>query len=91
MYKLTDTETIIRLADKAHIPNDPANTDYAEYLEWLKEVEPVKVLEPDKEDKWKKVEEHASVHIIRDIDEEAMKLDFFNTLNGKPTQLIKSK
>ena len=36
-YKLTDTETIIRLADKAHIPNDPANTDYAEYLEWLKE------------------------------------------------------
>jgi len=35
MYKLTDTETIIRLADGASIPADPANTDYAEYLEWV--------------------------------------------------------
>jgi hypothetical protein len=37
MYKLTDTTTIIRLADKASIPADPANTDYANYLEWLEE------------------------------------------------------
>jgi hypothetical protein len=35
MYKLTDTDSIIRIADKAHIPNDPANTDYANYLEWV--------------------------------------------------------
>ena len=35
MYKLTDTTTIIRLADKASIPADPANSDYAEYLEWV--------------------------------------------------------
>ena len=35
MYKLTDTTTIIRITDKASIPNDPANTDYAEYLEWV--------------------------------------------------------
>ena len=35
MYKLTDTDTIIRIADKASIPADPANTDYAEYLEWV--------------------------------------------------------
>jgi hypothetical protein len=35
MYKLTNTETIIRIADKASIPADPANTDYAEYLEWV--------------------------------------------------------
>jgi len=28
---------IKRLADKAYIPFDPANTDYQEYLKWLAE------------------------------------------------------
>jgi hypothetical protein len=37
MYKLTNETTIIRLADNAFIPNDPANTDYARYLKWLEE------------------------------------------------------
>ena len=49
MYKLTPTITIEqtgyilggnqvqRLSDNAFIPFDPANTDYAEYLEWLAE------------------------------------------------------
>ena len=37
MYKLTNSAIIIRIADKSSIPNDPANTDYQEYLEWLKE------------------------------------------------------
>lgn len=27
--------TIFRRSDSAYIPNDPANRDYAEYLEWL--------------------------------------------------------
>ena len=35
MYKLTDTDIIIRIADGASIPADPANTDYANYLKWV--------------------------------------------------------
>lgn len=35
MYQLTPTSTILRLADNAFIPPDPANTDYQAYLAWL--------------------------------------------------------
>jgi len=34
-YQLTSGNTILRLADHASIPFDPANTDYAAYLTWL--------------------------------------------------------
>jgi hypothetical protein len=34
MYKLTNNTSIIRIEDNACIPNDPANTDYAQYLLW---------------------------------------------------------
>jgi hypothetical protein len=34
-YQLTTGDTIKRLADNAFIPPDPANTDYAEYQQWL--------------------------------------------------------
>jgi LDH2 family malate/lactate/ureidoglycolate dehydrogenase len=37
MYKLTNTETIIRIEDNAFIPADTANLDYREYLEWVAE------------------------------------------------------
>ena len=36
-YQLTPANTILRTADNAFIPPDPANTDYAAYLAWLDE------------------------------------------------------
>jgi len=37
MYKLTNSTNITRISDGAVIPNDPANTDYAAYVAWLKD------------------------------------------------------
>jgi len=37
MYKLTDNTNIIRISDGAIIPDDPDNSDYAKYLEWVAE------------------------------------------------------
>ena len=37
MFKLTNSTSIIRIEDNACIPNDPLNTDYAQYLLWLEE------------------------------------------------------
>jgi len=39
MYKLSIIfdNIVIRVKDNAHIPFDPANTDYQEYLKWLAE------------------------------------------------------
>ena len=34
-YQLTNTDVVIRTADHASIPNDPANRDRVEYEEWL--------------------------------------------------------
>ena len=36
-YMGQSSQTVKRLADNAFIPMDPANTDYADYLEWLAE------------------------------------------------------
>ena len=48
-YQLTTGDTILRLADNAFIPPDPANTDYTAYLEWVaagNEPEPAPEPEP---------------------------------------------
>lgn len=46
-YQLTTSTSILRLADNAFIPPDPANTDYAAYLAWLEEGnEPLPAPEP---------------------------------------------
>jgi len=42
MYKLLKNfqgqiDSVLRIADSAAIPFDPANTDYQKYLEWLAE------------------------------------------------------
>ena len=56
-------------------------------LDWLTLVEPSAVLGPDREYRWQKVDQPTNVYIIREIDHEAMKKDFFNTLNGNPSSL----
>ena len=36
-YQLTTSDSIIRTEDGACIPADPANRDYAEYLQWVED------------------------------------------------------
>ena len=57
-------------------------------LGWVKEVEPVTIAGPDQGYRWTKADQPTPVRVIRQIDQEAMKRDLFDTLKGKPTRLI---
>jgi len=37
IYAGTEPQSVIRIADGACIPFDPANTDYQAYLKWLED------------------------------------------------------
>jgi hypothetical protein len=55
--------------------------------DWLTLVEPSVVLGPNQEYRWKKVDSPTNVYIVREINTKEMKVDFFDTFNGKPTTL----
>ena len=55
---------------------------------WVKESEPVTVAGPQRGYRWTKTDKPTSVRVIRQIDQQAMKLDIFNSMKGKPTRLI---
>ena len=57
-------------------------------LDWVKEAEPVTVGGPTQGYRWTKTDQPTAVRVIRQIDQEAMKRDVFDTLKGKPTRLI---
>ena len=56
---------------------------------WVTKVAPVKVSGPENDYKWVESDSSSNIYLIWDIDGEAMKTDLFNTLNGRPTKLIK--
>ena len=58
-------------------------------LGWLTKVEDMKIADVNKIYTWQKSDSKTNVHIVWDIDQEAMKEDFFNTINGKPRNLVK--
>ncbi len=56
-------------------------------LGWIREVEPVTVGGPADGYRWSKADEPTTVRIIRQIDQEAMKADIFQTMKGERTRL----
>jgi len=57
-------------------------------LNWITEIEDMHIGGLDTNYAWIPIEGKSTVHIVKDIDEIAMKEDFYNTLNGNPTKLI---
>ena len=81
MYKLTNTASIIRLADNACIPNDERNTDYQAYLAWIAEgntPEPADVYVPSLSD----LAEAVRLALQAAIDEKAKEFGFMSGGNA---------
>ena len=60
-------------------------------LGWVKQTEPVTVAGPAEGYRWTKADAPTTVRVIRQIDQEAMKRDIFNTMKGKATPLVGAK
>jgi len=82
-------EAITPAKEKALFDVATISTVIGNYLgaDWLTLVEPSVVRGPDQEYRWEKVDYPTNVRVIREVDHESMKADFFDTLNGNPTEL----
>ncbi len=56
-------------------------------LNWYQQIEDMDIANLDEEYAWKKIGGKSNIHVVWDIDEKAMKNDFFQTINGNPTKL----
>jgi len=57
-------------------------------LGWVKQVDPVTVAGPQQGYRWTKTESQTAVRVVRQIDQQAMKSDVFDTLKHNPRRLI---
>lgn len=60
-------------------------------LDWIRAVERVSVAGPDQNYAWTRSKDPNAVRVIREIDQQAMQRDLFDTMKGKPTRLIGAK
>jgi hypothetical protein len=57
-------------------------------LGWVKATEPVTVAGPGAGYRWTKTDSPGSVRVIRQIDQQAIQRDIFETMKGRPTRLV---
>lgn len=55
---------------------------------WVEKVERIEVAGPEDDYRWRPSDAPDAVRVIREIDQEAMKRDLFDTMKGDPTPLV---